>query len=280
MKKTLSIVLALFMLMFALAACADPAPEPPPVDPPASDDPSPEPPPPPPPDDPPVDIPDVFLWDNFEGRDPMNKPDNSPNGAPMWWDNWANMRASVDNDIVQIQFRPSAFDPEDFDDYSDYYARAMDWMGNWGEAIDMWSLDGISWCKYLTIRMAGVDGGEESGLLLHFQPEDGPVFIKRFTDLVTQDGGSPQITTDMQDIVIDLEASGFPGMTNRMHIRSFAAYTIFLDEIYFSDPISPVDSESVETILGGINVPESPFSNIPIESLVNFRWNDYVGRDP
>jgi hypothetical protein len=196
----------------------------------------------------------AFLWDDFTDRDPNNKPDTAPNGAPIWWDNWANLRASVDNGVAQIQFRPRAFDKEDFDDMDDYYARAADWMGNWGEAIDMWSLDNISYCKYLTIRMSGADGGEESKLMLHFQPEDGPSFVKRFSDLVTKDGGNVQITTDMQDIVIDLQASGFPGMTNRMHIRAFAECTVNLDELYFSDPIAPIDTTSQETILGGFTV--------------------------
>jgi hypothetical protein len=200
------------------------------------------------------DTPSVFLWDNFTDRDPNNKPDTSPNGAPIWWDNWANLRASVDNNIVQIQFRPGAFDPEDYDDEAEYYARAADWMGNWGEAIDMWSLDGISYCKYLTIRMSGANGGEQSSLLLHFQPEDGPSFVKRFSDLVTKDGGNVAITTDMQDIVIDLQASGFPGMTNRMHIRAFAECTVFLDEIYFSEAIAPIDTTSTDTIISGFTV--------------------------
>ncbi|MCL2840883.1 MAG: hypothetical protein FWE05_08925 [Defluviitaleaceae bacterium] len=216
-----------------------------------------------------IEIPDVFLWNNFVGRDPHNMPGVSPNGAPMWWDNWANLRASVENDVVQIQFRPNAFDPEDFDDYDDYFTRVNDWMGNWGEAIDMWSLDGISFMRYMTIRMAGGEGGEEYRLILHFVPDDGPSFVARFADLVLADGSNPSITTEMQDIVIDLEASGFPGMTNRMHIRAFADATIFLDEIYFSVPVSQVDTTSRETILGGITVPEigNP-ADLPIRAFV------------
>jgi len=229
---------------------------------------------------------DTFLWNNFVGRDPHNMPGVSPNGAPMWWDNWANLRANVENDIVQIQFRPGAFDPEDFDDYDDFYARASDWMGNWGEAIDMWSLDGISYMRYLTIRMAGEVGGEEMSLLLHFQPDDGPSFVARFADLVLADGSNPLITTDMQDIVINLEASGFPGMTNRMHIRAFAPATIFLDEIYFSGAIAPIDTTSSETIQAGFTVtPTGPPADLNIRGFRNearglFVWNEFGGRDP
>jgi len=202
-------------------------------------------------EEPPFEIPDTFLWNNFVGRDPHNMPGVSPNGAPMWWDNWANLRSNVENDIVQIEFRPADFDPYDFVDLDDYFTRAMDWMGNWGEAIDMWALDGISFMRYMVIRISGGEGGEENRLILHFQPNDGPVFAARFSDLITQDGSNVQITTDMQDITIDLAASGFPGMTNRMHIRAFADATIFLDEISFTEPLDEVDTTSNETIAVG-----------------------------
>ena len=264
MKKTLYLLLA-FLMLFAIAGCTGQSSESPPPD--ASETPQASPESSPPPETPESSLPpqesspppqetapSVFPWDDFTDRDPNNKPETSTNGASMWWDNWANLRGSVEDGVVQIQFRPNEFDPEDFDDEDDYFARAADWMGNWGEAVDMWSLDGISYCSYLTIRMGGADGGEEDKLILHFQPEDGPSFVKRFSDLVTKDGGSPAITTDIQDVVIDLQASGFPGMTNRMHIRAFAECTIFLDEIYFSGELGPIDTTSVETILGGFTV--------------------------
>ncbi|MCL2254302.1 MAG: hypothetical protein FWC09_07635, partial [Lachnospiraceae bacterium] len=196
----------------------------------------------------------TLLWDDFTDRDPNNKPELSPNGMPMWWDNWANLRAEVNDGVAQIRFRPGAFDPEDYDDEDDYYARAADWMGNWGEAIDMWGLDGIAICKYLTIRMSGAEGGEENKLILHFQPEDGPSYVKLFSELVTKDGSTVKITTDMQDIVIDLAASGFPGMTNRMHIRAFAESTINLDTLYFSDPIGDIDTTDRDAILSSVTV--------------------------
>jgi len=196
----------------------------------------------------------IFSWNNFDNRDPNNKPDLAPNGANMWWDNWANLRAGVENGIVEISFRPAPFDREDFDDLDDYYDRASDWMGNWGEAINMWALDGIAFCRYLTFRMAGGEGGEEDKIMLHFQPEDGPSFVARFSDLVTVDGGSPAITTEMQDIMIDLQASGFPGMTNRMHIRAFVECTIFLDEIFFWGTVAMINGESPDTIFAGFTV--------------------------
>ena len=195
-----------------------------------------------------------FQWDDFTGRDPNAKPELAPNGMNIWWDNWANLRADSVDGVVTIDFRPKKYDTEDYDNEADYYAKAADWMGNWGEAINMWALEGISYCKYLTIRMSGAEGGEENKLILHFQPEDGPSFVKLFSELVTKDGGKVAITTELQDVVIDLQASGFPGMTNRMHIRAFAPCIISLDEIYFSEPTGPIDTTSKDTILAGFTV--------------------------
>ena len=282
MKKYLFLLLSLIMVI-SVAACGTPAEDADPVVTASPTPPDDSTPPPTPPSG--GDTPDVFLWDDFTDRDPQNKPDTAPNGAPIWWDNWANLRASVDGGVAQLQFRPRDFDPEDFDDMDDYYARAMDWMGNWGEAIDMWSLDDISYCKYLTIRMAGADGGEENKLLLHFQPEDGPTFFARFSDLVTKDGDNVVITTEMQDIVIDLQASGFPGMTNRMHIRAFYECTIFIDEIYFSEPTGLIDSSSQDSILGGFTVNAIDWATIAIRDFVaaasgTVLWENFTDRDP
>ena len=44
-------------------------------------------------------------------------------------------------------------------------------MGNWGEAVNMWALDGISYCKYLTIRVKGAEGGEENKLIMDWHPK-------------------------------------------------------------------------------------------------------------
>ena len=64
--------------------------------------------------------------------------------------------------MFKIDYRPKEYDPEDYDNEEDYYARAGDWMGNWGEAIDMWAMENIPFCKYLTIRVKGAEGGEEN----------------------------------------------------------------------------------------------------------------------
>ena len=200
---------------------------------------------------------EAFLWDNFDDRDPNNKPELAPNGVNIWWDNWANLRAKNEDGAIKLDMRPKAFDPEDFESEADYYAHAADWMANWGEAVNMWALDGISWCKYLTIRIKGAEGGEETKLIMDWHPEDARFFAARFTDLVLADGSHPVITTEWQDLVIDLEASGFPGMTNAFHIRAFDACVIWPDEITFTEPVAPIDATSQETILAGITVPET-----------------------
>ncbi len=199
----------------------------------------------------------VFLWDNFDERDPQSKPELAPNGVNMWWDNWANLRAKNEDGAVKIDYRPKEFDPDYFDSEEEYFASAADWMGNWGEAVNMWALDGISFCKYVHIRIKGEAGGEEARLIMDWHPEDSKFYAARFSDLVLADGSHPVITTEWQDLVIDLEASGFPGMTNAFHIRAFARCVIWLDEIYFSDPVAPVDATSQETILAGMTVEET-----------------------
>ena len=113
---------------------------------------------------------ETFLWDNFDERDPQSKPELAPNGVQIWWDNWANLRAKNEDGAIKIDYRPKAYDSEDYDTEDEYYAAAGDWMGNWGEAVNMWALDGISWCKYLTIRVKGAEGGEEKKLITGWLP--------------------------------------------------------------------------------------------------------------
>ena len=56
---------------------------------------------------------EVFLWDNFDDRDPNAKPELAPNGVNLWWDNWANLRAKNEDGALKIDCRPKAFDPDD-----------------------------------------------------------------------------------------------------------------------------------------------------------------------
>ena len=106
----------------------------------------------------------------------------------------------------------------------------------------------------MNIRIKGEAGGEEKMLIMDWHPEDAKFYAKRFSDLVLADGTNPVITTEWQDLKIDLEASGFPGMTNAFHIRAFAPCVIWLDEITFSDVVAPLD---VNNPLAGITIEES-----------------------
>ena len=197
---------------------------------------------------------EVFLWDNFADRDPNNTPEFGPNGMNIWWDNFVNLRAKNEDGALKLSMKPKEFDPEDYDSEDEYFAAAADWMANWGEAVNMWPLEGLGYCKYVNIRIKGEAGGEEKMLIMDWHPEDAKFYAKRFSDLVLADGTNPVITTEWQDLKIDLEASGFPGMTNAFHIRAFAPCVIWLDEITFSDVVAPLD---VNNPLAGITIEES-----------------------
>ncbi len=210
---------------------------------------------------------EVFLWDNFDGNDrgASSKPETAPNGAPIWWDNWANLRSKNEDGVLKLDYRPKAYDPEDYDTEEEYFAAAGDWLANWGEAIDMWRLDGISYCKYLNIRIKGEEGGEEKKMIMDWHPEDSKFYAARFSDLVLADGSHPVITTEWQDLVIDLEASGFPGMTNAFHLRAFAKCIIYLDEISFSEAVAPVTANPTE----GMTLPETGKpADLPIKDFL------------
>lgn len=49
---------------------------------------------------------ETFLWDNFDDRDPNNKPELAPNGANMWWDNWQNLRAKNEDGAIRSTIGP------------------------------------------------------------------------------------------------------------------------------------------------------------------------------
>ncbi len=280
MKKLIAFILAACMLL-ALVGCGQTPSEPTPTEPAPTDavvDTQPAAP----------EVPQSFLWDNFDDRDPNAKPDVAPNGASMWWDNWANLRAKNEDGAIKLDMRPKEFNPEDYDNEDAYYAAAADWMANWGEAIDMWALEGISYCKYLTIRIKGEVGGEQNKLIMDWHPEDAKFYAARFSDLVLADGTNPVITTEWQDLVIDLEASGFPGMTNALHIRAFADCVIWIDEIVFSEPVAPIDATDSSTIQAGLTAAETGKpGELPIKSYLEdlananrILWDNFDDRDP
>ncbi len=197
---------------------------------------------------------DALLWDDFSNHDGKGtNPGTNAAGNTLWWVNWNNMKASVSGGVATIEYRPEAYDPADKDalwtSEEEYYSYAGDWVGNWGQAVDIWSAAG-QYQKYLNIVIKGAAGGEESALLLNFTPEDRTAYTVAFKDLVLADGSKAKITTGWQTLKIDLAASGLPQLTNRMHIYAYKPVTISLDEIYFSDPTgTAIDTTSADTIL-------------------------------
>ena len=67
---------------------------------------------------------ETFLWDNFDDRDPNNKPELGPNGVNIWWDNWANLRAKNEDGAIKIDYRPKEYDPDYENNYC-YFNRGI-----------------------------------------------------------------------------------------------------------------------------------------------------------
>ena len=105
--------------------------------------------------------------------------------------------------------------------------------------------DGLS----ITISVSG----EEKKLIMYWHPEDGKFYSARLCDLVLADGSKLVLTNEWQDVVVDLEASGFPGMTNAFHFYAFAKCVIWIDEISFSEAVAPVPAAPLD----GMTLPET-----------------------
>ncbi|MDR1736146.1 MAG: LPXTG cell wall anchor domain-containing protein [Oscillospiraceae bacterium] len=217
MKKVLSLALAA-ILVLALSASAFAAPE------------------------------GAFLFDDFKtARDTSGNAGvpaaNGPNGMDIWWTNWVGVDATAAGDgIVHLEFLKDrigyvgAFGGQD--DADGTYSSDFQ-FGNWGEAVDTWAKTPNPH-KYLNLNIKGAAGGEEKNLILAVYPQDTTEWAVPFTSLVLADGTSPKITTAMKTFTIDLEKSGLPQMTNRMHIYATAGCTIDLGEIYFTEPDTSV----------------------------------------
>jgi hypothetical protein len=212
-------------------------------------------------------MPESFLWDDFQDRDPEHMPEVGPNGASIRESSWKNVRAKNDGGALKLDMRPPAFDGKTYESEDAYYAHADEWMADWGETVDMWSLEGIGWCRYLTIRVKGDIGGEERMLILDLHPQNARFYAVRFSDLVLKDGGHPTITREWQELTIDLTASGLPGMTDALHLRAFLPCILWLERIDFSEPLAPMDPGAV---LAGLEAAETGKpGDLPIETYVN-----------
>lgn len=135
---------------------------------------------------------------------------NTPNskGITIYWIQMANTTAQVENNALKLQMN------------------AKGWFGEGGAIKD-------PAFKYLVIKIKGEKGGEEKNLSLNPDAK-GAV---NYTDLKGSDGKPvPVITTEYQNIVIDIAKSGFklPEGFEAIHFNNIDPITVYIDEIYLS----------------------------------------------
>ncbi|MBQ6891947.1 MAG: hypothetical protein IJN47_04970, partial [Clostridia bacterium] len=80
-------------------------------------------------------MPESFLWDDFQDRDPEHMPEVGPNGASIRESSWKNVRAKNDGGALKLDMRPPAFDGKTYESEDAYYAHADEWMADWGETV-------------------------------------------------------------------------------------------------------------------------------------------------
>lgn len=135
---------------------------------------------------------------------------NSPNskGITIYWIQWANAEPAIEDNALKLKMEASG------------------WFGEGGMIKD-------PAYKYIIMKVKGEKGGEEKELSINPDAK-GSVSFK---DLKGPDGNSiPAITTEYQNVVIDIEKSGFKLAEGfeAMHFNNVGAVTIYIDEIYLS----------------------------------------------
>jgi hypothetical protein len=145
---------------------------------------------------------------------------NTPNskGIAIYWIQMSNAVAKIENNALKLQ---------------------MDANGWFGEGA---ALKDPTY-KFIIIKVKGEKGGEEKTLSLNPDAKGGV----KYTDLKGADGKPvPAITKEYQNIVIDIEKSGFkiPEGFEAMHFNNVDPITIYIDEIYISKDGKPADFSS------------------------------------
>jgi hypothetical protein len=145
---------------------------------------------------------------------------NTPNskGIAIYWMQMSNAVAKIENNALKLQ---------------------MDGNGWFGEGA---ALKDPTY-KFIIIKVKGEKGGEEKTLSLNPDAKGGV----KYTDLKGADGKPvPAITKEYQNIVIDIEKSGFkiPEGFEAMHFNNVDPITIYIDEIYISKDGKPTDFSS------------------------------------
>lgn len=147
-----------------------------------------------------------------EGGGEYGMPNNR--GITIYWMQYnANTKPSIVDDALKLEF-------------------GGDGEGWFGQGGSIKSEDGY---KYLVMRVKGEAGGEET--LVGINPDARHPQAVAFADLVDPDGNPLTITTEWQDLIIDMEKSELNSRLyekgfEALHFNSFGACTIYIDEIY------------------------------------------------
>lgn len=167
---------------------------------------------------------------------------NSPNskGITIYWIQWANAVPVIEDNALKLKMEASG------------------WFGEGGMIKD-------PAYKYIIMKVKGEKGGEEKELSINPDAK-GSVSFK---DLKGPDGNSiPVITKEYQNLVIDIEKSGFKLTEGfeAMHFNNVEAVTIYIDEIYLSKDGNPADfSVPAESGANDQPVTAEPEKEKPVE---------------
>jgi hypothetical protein len=155
---------------------------------------------------------DDLVLDNY---DRTNLTDFAASQANAAWNGGdAGKSATIENNALKLEYA------------------SQGWFGT-GGAID------ASNYKYLKIRIKGAKGGEGADFDLNYAVGETVKTIgKPFADLLAAPGKKiPAITTEYQDILIDLEANGIDKGIQAVHFNFHEGKsgTIWIDEISFTN---------------------------------------------
>jgi LPXTG-motif cell wall-anchored protein len=153
-----------------------------------------------------------LVYDNYDRADLKDFASSGSNAA--WADGNAGKNASIEDNALKLEFGSAG------------------WFGT-GGGIDATSF------KYLVIRAKGAAGGEGGALDLNYAVgPDVKNTGKAFADLVGPSGDKiPAITTEYQDLVIDLAGNGIDTGIQGFHFNFHdgASGTIWIDSISFTN---------------------------------------------
>lgn len=145
-----------------------------------------------------------FVYDSYDRGD-IDPAGSDSNAA------WASGIGVVDNNALKLEYGSEG------------------WFGT-GGAID------VSDYKYLKLTIKGAAGGEGADFDLNYDSGGVKNTGKSFAEL-TAASGDPAITTDYQDVYIDLAANGIDSGIQGFHFNfhSGVSGTIWIDQIAFTE---------------------------------------------